>query len=384
VSTTEEQKIRVLVVDDSSVMRRIIATALGKHPQIEIAGYAFNGLQAIEAVRLLKPDITTLDIEMPEMDGLSALKEIRKESKRMPIIMFSTLTHRGAQAAVMALTAGATDYVGKPTTGMGSMDEAFKVLESELIPKIFGLAKRARRREPEAAPDKGADTAPRPGTLASGPAGFQVAPAPLRRTTASAVVIGVSTGGPMALKQIFSEFSAPLPVPVFIVQHMPPAFTTLLSARLTASSVMTFKEPQHGEVPEAGMVYLAPGGQHMALTSVGGKVVIQLSSAPPENSCRPAVDVLFRTAAEAYGSSLLALILTGMGYDGLKGCQDVKARNGQILAQDEESSVIWGMPGAIVQNQLAEMVLPLDKIADEIVFRTRRVPMARPGTASND
>jgi len=370
--------IRVLVVDDSSVMRRIIATALGKHPQIEVAGFAVNGLQAIEAVRQLQPDIVTLDIEMPEMDGLTALREIRKEHKRLPIIMFSTMTHRGAQAAVMALTAGATDYVGKPTASAGSMDEAFKVLETELIPKIFGLAQRMRRRATEIASDhKPAQADQHKPVVAAAPVAS--ATASRRLGSAAAVVIGVSTGGPMALKQIFSDLSSPLPVPVFIVQHMPAAFTTLLSARLTASSVTTFKEPEHGEIPEAGIAYLAPGGQHMSLARVGGKLSIQLSLEPPENSCRPAVDVLFRTAAEVYGSSLLAVMLTGMGYDGLKGSHEVKAKGGAVLAQDEESSVIWGMPGAVVQANLAEMVLPLAKMADELVFRTRPMASKRTG-----
>ncbi len=380
-SIQQDGLIRVLVVDDSSVMRRIISTALGRHPQIEVVGFAANGLQAITAVRELLPDIVTLDIEMPEMDGLTALREIRKEQKRMPIIMFSTMTHRGAQAAVMALTAGATDYVGKPTASAGSMDEAFKVLESELIPKILGLAQRIRRREAEPASEKPpAPSTPDKATMAASPGTAVPTVANPRLGAAAAIVIGVSTGGPMALKQIFSDLSAPLPVPVFIVQHMPAAFTTLLSARLTATSAMTFKEPEHGEIPEAGIAYLAPGGQHMSLARIGGKLSIRLSLDAPENSCRPSVDVLFRSAAEVYGSSLLAVMLTGMGYDGLKGSQEVKAKGGAVLAQDEESSVIWGMPGAVVQADLAEMVLPLGKIADEMVFRTRRVASKR----SND
>jgi two-component system chemotaxis response regulator CheB len=177
----------------------------------------------------------------------------------------------------------------------------------------------------------------------------------------------------MALMDIFKEMTAPLPVPVFIVQHMPATFTHLLASRLTATTVLDFKEATHGELAEAGTVYLAPGGQHMAVKRVDSRPTIVLSMDPPENSCRPAVDVLFRSAADVYGSALLGLVLTGMGYDGLKGCRDILAQNGQVMAQDEETSVVWGMPGAVVQNNLADMVLPLGKIADELVFRTRRV-----------
>jgi two-component system chemotaxis response regulator CheB len=373
----EAQKIRVLVVDDSSVMRRIIATALRKNAALEVAGYATNGLQAIDRVRELKPDVVTLDIEMPELDGLSALREIRKHNATVPIIMFSTLTHRGAQATVMALTAGATDYVCKPGSGSGSMDQAFLVLESELIPKIIGLAARALRRKtasigplPAAAPVVGRALSMRsPAVSAWAPS--QLPPLGVQRPV-GAIVIGVSTGGPMALKQLFGALSAPLHVPIFIVQHMPATFTSLLAARLTAVGLVTVKEADHGEMALPGVAYMAPGGQHLALTgNASTRVLMTLSADAPRNSCRPSVDVLFESAAHIYGDALLALILTGMGSDGLHGCQAVKARSGQVIVQDEESSVVWGMPGTVVQHGLADRVLPLDKIAEELTFRTR-------------
>jgi two-component system chemotaxis response regulator CheB len=194
---------------------------------------------------------------------------------------------------------------------------------------------------------------------------------------AEAVCIGVSTGGPEALMQVFGAFNAPLSVPIFIVQHMPADFTALLAARLSATGVMTVKEAEEGEIAEPGMVYIAPGGFHMTVSRPGTKTIIHLNTEPPENSCRPAVDVLFRTAADVYGNSLLTVMLTGMGYDGLKGSQVVKEKGGQLIAQDEATSVIWGMPGAVVQAGLADAVLPLDKITDEIVFRTRKVPASR-------
>ncbi len=378
--TEQQPKIRVLVVEDSSVMRRIITGALNKYPEIEIAGYAFNGLEAIAKTRELVPDVITLDIEMPEMDGLTALKEIRKEQRIMPIIMFSSLTHAGTQATVMALTAGASDYVGKPTSASGSADAAFKVLDAELIPKILGLARRRRKAGlAKPAADRPVTSLGALAQTAATATPFRLAPAPALRAPVAALVIGVSTGGPMALMDIFKTLTAPLPVPVFIVQHMPATFTGLLAARLTATTVMDFKEPVHDEVPEPGTVYMAPGGQHMSVVmNAGGKISIQLTMGPPENSCRPAVDVLFRTAAQVYGNGLLGLVLTGMGYDGMKGCQEIQAKHGQVLAQDEESSVIWGMPGAVVQNNLANMVLPLDQIANELVFRTRKGAGSRP------
>jgi two-component system chemotaxis response regulator CheB len=385
-------KVRVLVVDDSAVMRKIIASALQRESSIEVVGFASNGLEAIRAIQTYKPDVVTLDIEMPEMDGLTALREIRKTDKYLPIIMFSSLTHKGAQAAVMALTAGASDYVGKPANTAGGIDDAFKVLETELIPKIIGLAKRIKNRRAKEAQTAEAPKAT-PATPLNTPAVVKpLSPvkveAPLSSRVskvtssvlakpAEAVCIGVSTGGPEALMQVFGAFNAPLNVPVFIVQHMPADFTALLAARLSASGVMTVKEAEEGEIAQPGVVYIAPGGFHMTVTRPGTKTIIHLNTDPPENSCRPAVDVLFRAASQVYGGKLLAVMLTGMGYDGLKGSQLIKEKGGQVIAQDEASSVIWGMPGAVVQAGLADGVLPIDKIADEIIFRTRKVSSSR-------
>ena len=377
--TETEAKIRVLVVDDSAVMRRIIATALSKHPQLEVVGYAANGLQAITRVRELQPDVLTLDMDMPELDGLGALREIRKGSPRLPIIMFSTLTQPGAPASALALAAGASDYVCKPSTTNGSMDAAFAVLEAELVPKILGLAQRRTRalglqapapqaRSPHGQPPATVGQAPAPAAL------WRPSQLPLPASSVAALVVGVSTGGPLALKQIFGVLATPLPVPVFIVQHMPSAFTPLLAARLSGTGAMVVKEAQHGEVPQAGTAYLAPGGQHLALAHRGQRVCMVLSHEPPVNSCRPSVDVLFESAAQVYGRGVLALVLTGMGYDGVRGCQGVKARSGQVLVQDEKSSVVWGMAGAVAQLGLADMVLPLDKIPEELLFRTRQAP----------
>jgi len=386
-------KVRVLIVDDSAVMRKIIASALQKESSIEIVGFAANGLQAIQAIQTYNPDVMTLDIEMPEMDGLTALREIRKVNKYLPIIMFSSLTHKGAQAAVMALTAGASDYVGKPVNTASGIDDAFKVLETELIPKIIGLAKRVKSRKvrevqlantqamTSQALSQGKSITAKPLTSARPISTIAVkvnkATSGLLAKPAEAVCIGVSTGGPEALMQVFAAFTAPISVPIFIVQHMPADFTALLAARLSSIGVMTVKEAEEGEIAEPGVAYMAPGGFHMALSRPGTKTIIHLNTEPPENSCRPAVDVLFRTAAQVYGGSLLAVMLTGMGYDGLKGAQVIKEKGGQLIAQDEATSVIWGMPGAVVQAGLADTVLPIDKITDEIIFRTRKVPTSR-------
>ena len=381
-------KVRVLIVDDSAVMRKIIASALQKDPVIEVVGFANNGLQAIEAIKTCSPDVMTLDIEMPEMDGLTALREIRKTNKYLPIIMFSSLTHKGAQAAVMALTAGASDYVGKPATSAGSVDEAFKVLETELIPKIIGLAKRVKSRQAREA-NQSENKVLNPVVMPRAVAPIETDSVKHKAITIStppsiipvkpiqAICIGVSTGGPMALMQIFSQITTPVNIPIFIVQHMPPSFTALLAARLSAAGVMTVKEAQEGEVAVAGMGYIAPGGFHMTLEKSGTKTILHLNSDPPENSCRPAVDVLFRAAAEVYGGGVLAVMLTGMGYDGLKGCQVIASKGGQIIAQDEATSVVWGMPGAVVQAGLAQAVLPIEKMSEEIIFRSRKITTPR-------
>lgn len=380
-STEPPRKVRVVVAEDSAVMRKIITTALERHPEIEIVHVAVNGLQAVEAAAQYKPDVMTLDIEMPEMDGISAVKAIRKLDAKLPIIMFSTLTQEGEQMAVTALTAGANDYVGKPSSAAGSIG-TMKVLDEQLIPKIVGFGRRHQaRKDAGPAPQKEIPpTAPAP-VAPQKPIVVPAVSAPvvpvgkqIIRSPARAVCIGVSTGGPMALMEIFTRFKTPLPVPVFIVQHMPSNFTTTLAARLTASGVMKVIEPYDGEVAVPGTAYMAPGGLHMVLSKKGGRTYMHLTEDPPENSCRPAADVLFRTAAEVYGKDLMGVVLTGMGYDGLKGCEVIRARSGQIIAQDEETSVIWGMPGAVVQNNLADQVLPLEQIAAEIVFRTRRVP----------
>jgi len=318
------------------------------------------------------------------MDGITALREIRKIHPVLPIIMFSSLTQRGAKATMDALTYGASDYVGKPQASADPAD-AYKVLEENLIPKIKALCQRATGdgNKPTSIKERGAARrealsipvpekitaipsaqAVSPGTKVTRPEGRPLYPV-------DALCIGVSTGGPAALMKVFEMWRTPLSVPIFIVQHMPPKFTTLLAARLTEVGVIPVQEPYEGQEALAGQAYLAPGGYHLELRRKGTKVLMHLNEDPPENSCRPAVDVLFRSAAKVYGQSLLAVVLTGMGYDGLRGAEDIIRSNGVVLAQDEATSVIWGMPGAIAQADLAEKVLPLEALPDEILFRTQ-------------
>ena len=356
-------KIRVLVVDDAVVMRRMISEALGRDPDIEVVGTAAHGRIALAKIPQVNPDAVTLDIEMPEMDGITTLKEIRKLYPKLPVIMFSTLSMRGAVATLDALAAGASDYVTKPAN-VGSIVEGLERLEKELVPKIKLLC---RHMSPVPA-------APAPARC-SGDLVTKARPlGPSVRAPLEVVCIGTSTGGPNALARIFESIPSSLPVPILIVQHMPVLFTRMLAERLDKAGSVRCCEGEEGQVVEAGTAYIAPGGKHMEVRRDNQKLRIHLNEAPPENSCRPAVDVLFRSVACAFGSGALAVVMTGMGQDGLHGCRHIRENGGQVLAQDEASSVVWGMPGYVVQQGLADRVLPLDEIGAEI---DRRVAFGR-------
>lgn len=377
------RKIRVLIVDDAVVIRRIVTDVLAEDPEIEIAGTAANGRIALQKLTQVNPDILTLDVEMPDMNGLEALKELRKTHPRLPVIMFSTLTERGANATIEALTLGASDYVTKPAN-VGQVAVALQRIREQLIPKIKLLCPRGDA--PGALPPRTATALPRPATQAP-----SVTPLAAARPTTSVppaidvLAIGVSTGGPNALAEIFPHLPANLPVPVVLVQHMPPMFTKFLAERLNAQSPLTIREAAGGEVLQPGTVYIAPGDYHMTVERRGANIVTALNQAPPENSCRPAVDVLFRSVSETYRSSILALILTGMGQDGLRGCEDIKRWGGSVFVQDEATSVVWGMPGFVAKAGLADRILPLQDVAPEIVRRIMRdvhtsLPVAAAGS----
>jgi two-component system chemotaxis response regulator CheB len=369
-------RIRVLVVDDSVVVRRLVTDALAGDPAIDVVGTAANGQIAQTKVEQLAPDLITMDIEMPVMDGIEAVRTLRRSGSKLPIIMFSTLTERGASATLDALAAGATDYVTKPAN-VGSVQESLASVAQQLAPKIKALVPHRgtgpglRATATSDAGARAASTGVRPALAtprAAGPRTVQLAPAhegPARPVRA--VIVGSSTGGPEALSRIFSAIATPLPVPVVVVQHMPPVFTRQLAARLDRSSGCTVLESGGEEELRPGQVYLAPGDFHLELRPSASGARTVLTQGPPVNFCRPAVDVMFRSAARVFGGDLLAVVLTGMGVDGRAGCEDVLAAGGQVLVQDEPSSVVWGMPGAVATAGLAHRVLPLDEIASAMV-----------------
>jgi two-component system chemotaxis response regulator CheB len=370
--------IRVFLVDDSAVVRRLVADALAGDPGVAVVGSAPDGKAALARLPQVRPDLVVLDVEMPEMDGLQTLAALRKTDPRLPVVMFSTETRRGAAATLDALALGASDYLTKPVTA-GGVAQAVEYIRAELLPKIKALCPAPPGGRSGVSPGSRSSAPPPPE-----PVGGRVPPAsaaapcpvPLRpqpfppARPAEVVVIGVSTGGPAALADLLPALPASLPVPVLVVLHMPPVFTRLLAERLTATNPVPVAEAVDGEAVRPGRVYLAPGGYHMAVTRDAGPRVV-LTQDPPENFCRPAVDVLFRAAATAYGPATLAVVLTGMGQDGRLGCEAVRAAGGQVVVQDQATSVVWGMPGAVVRAGLADEVLPLNQLAAAVTRRTR-------------
>jgi two-component system chemotaxis response regulator CheB len=356
-------KIRVLVVDDAVVSRRLLSDVLGQDPDLEVVGTAANGRIALAKIRELAPDLVTLDAELPKTDGMEALVEIRKEHPELPVIMFSPLTQRGAAVTLDALGLGAKDYITKPAN-VGGVEASTNSIRDELIPKIKVFCSRAKTAVPAAKalrwPANGgaASALPSP-TL----------PRPTQRI--DLVAIGVSTGGPSALEKLVPALPADFPVAVAIVQHMPPIFTNKLAQRLSALSNITVHQAAAGDILQRGGVWLAPGGYHMSVTRGIAAVQVQIGQSPPENFCRPSVDVLFRSVSELYGPRALAVVLTGMGEDGLRGCEAIHRAGGQVIVQDEASSVVWGMPGRVAMAGLADAVLPLDELAAEIVRRVQ-------------
>ena len=343
------KKINVMLADDSSVVRRLLKDVLEKEPDISVVRQAKHGREAVGFFPACKPDVVLLDVEMPEMDGVEAAKKIRSLDATVPIIMFSSLTDKGGQATLDALASGASDCVAKPS-GKGHVNDAIRHIQCQLVPKIRELGSRrvARTNKKEAQPI------------------FKKS-SPLRRSRVDVVAVGLSTGGPNALKEFLLELPASVPFPIVVVQHMPPIFTNLLAERLDKICKLRVREAASPVSLEPGHVWIAPGDRHLKVENNGGLRRIALTNDPPEHSCRPAVDVLFRSVAESYGSSSLAVVMTGMGKDGLAGCENIKNKGGTILIQDEASSVVWGMPGSVARAGIADGMMPPKELGKEIL-----------------
>ncbi|MDE3060496.1 MAG: chemotaxis response regulator protein-glutamate methylesterase [Pseudomonadota bacterium] len=341
--------VRVMLVDDSAVVRGMIAQTLA--PDATIVATAANGAQAIPLATQHRPDVIVLDVEMPEMDGLTALPKLLEASPNTRIIMASTLTQRNADISLQALSLGACDYIAKPTSmGGGTVLQDF---QRELRQKVMALGS-ARKTH--------VVTIPKPVAVASAPA---------RRMLVRAIAIASSTGGPQALMTVLGGLKGKfLDIPIFITQHMPPMFTTILADHLTRASGRPCHECKDGEVVQPGRIYLAPGDFHMTVEKQGGAIIAYTNQQPAENFCRPAADPMLRSLSTAYGSGLLTLVLTGMGSDGLEGAKAVTAAGGAVIAQDEATSVVWGMPRAVAEKGLCRAVLPLSEIASYIIKAT--------------
>jgi two-component system chemotaxis response regulator CheB len=366
-SSTQQEPLRVMVVDDSVVIRGMISRWLGSEPDMIVAASLRTGLDAVNQIERVNPDVAVLDIEMPDLDGISALPLLLAKKRNLVIIMASTLTRRNAEISFKALSLGAADYIPKPeSTREPGAAETFR---HDLVQKIRHLGAKVRRTAP-ASPSPSLTPAL---DRARDPSRAPVAIPQLLRRNFSAqnprvLLIGSSTGGPQALMSLVGEIGAVIDRhPVLITQHMPPTFTTILAEHLARASHRPAREAVDGEVVKAGQIYLAPGGRHMRVTRQGTDAAIVLDDGPPVNFCKPAVDPLFTSAIEVWQGAILAVVLTGMGSDGTRGGKDIVAAGGSVIAQDEATSVVWGMPGAAANAGICAAVLPLGHIAPKLV-----------------
>ncbi|GLH78603.1 chemotaxis response regulator protein-glutamate methylesterase of group 2 operon [Bradyrhizobium sp. SSBR45G] len=370
-----------MVVDDSVVIRGMISRWIASEPDMVVAASLRTGLEAVNQIDRVNPDVAVLDIEMPELDGIAALPRLLAKKKNLAVIMASTLTRRNAEISFKALSLGAADYIPKPeSTREASAADNFHY---DLIQKIRNLGAKARRAAPVHHAPAAAPAAPHAHELRSAPALRPAAPVPAAAAPAAAaaiarrafsnqmpkvLLIGSSTGGPQALMSVVTELGAVIDrFPVLITQHMPPTFTTILAEHLARSSRRPAHEAIDGEVIKPGQIYLAPGGRHMRVARHGADAVIALDNGPPVNFCKPAVDPLFTSAVEIWQGATLAVILTGMGSDGMRGGKDIVAAGGSVIAQDEATSVVWGMPGAAANAGICAAILPLNQIAPKLV-----------------
>lgn len=343
--------LRILVVDDASAVRRLLADVLSSDPGLEVVGMAANGREGLAKIESLKPDAVILDVEMPELDGLSTLRELRPVHPRLPVVMFSSQTEEGAKVTLDALALGASDFCPKPA-GLESRSVATAYLRAELIPRLKQFIPGAAPRG-QAAPHK----LP-PGSQVEG-----------QTSRVDAVAISASTGGPAALQALLSGLPRDLPVPVLVVQHMPALFTRMFAERMNGLCALSVREATSGDAVQPGVALIAPGDWHMTVVQAKDGVKIETNQEPPQNSVRPAADVLFRSVARVYGPRALAVVLTGMGRDGLVGCDLIKQAGGQVITQDKSTSIVWAMAQCVVEAGLADAVAPLAELPRMIVGR---------------
>lgn len=382
------ERIGVLVVDDSAVTRNLVTRALEQTPSVYVAGSAPNGLIALQRLAELRPDVMILDVEMPEMGGLETLRRAKKLHPQLRVVMFSAYTERGGETTLEALGLGADDYITKAASG--ALDQSSQQLpadwlQGQLVPRVLqffelpgGLPSAAVGGSPSAAAGVSSSAAVKAAPklaskVASGPAQqphfTSYKSIPLRPKV---VVIGVSTGGPNALTAILPLFPADFPIPILLVQHMSALFTRLLAERLDSQCRLRVVEAVHGQTVKAGTIHIAPGDFHMVVAEADGEVRICLNQSPPQNSCRPSVDALFASVADVYGGAVLALVLTGMGCDGLRGTRMLKNLGATVLAQDQATSIVWGMPGVVVNAGLADQVLALHEVVPAVLRATQQ------------
>ncbi|PPQ13781.1 chemotaxis response regulator protein-glutamate methylesterase [Bradyrhizobium sp. AC87j1] len=372
----EAGPLRVMIVDDSVVIRGLISRWIGAEHDMEVAASLRTGLEAVNQIERINPDVAVLDIEMPELDGISALPQLLAKKRDLVIIMASTLTRRNAEISFKALSLGAADYIPKPESTREA--SAADIFHHDLIQKIRHLGARLRRKAAVASPPLApAGPAPAPRSPVARPT--VPAPAvpaassgaltmrPFSNQAPKVLLIGSSTGGPQALMALVTELGPVIDrFPVLITQHMPPTFTTILAEHLARSSRKPAAEAVDGEPVKPGRIYLAPGGKHMRVARSGADTVIALDDGPAVNFCKPAVDPLFTSAIDIWHGSILSVILTGMGSDGMRGGKDIVAAGGSVIAQDEASSVVWGMPGAAANAGICAAILPLNQIGAKV------------------
>jgi two-component system chemotaxis response regulator CheB len=364
--------IRVMLCDDSSVIRRLVKGALTTDPQMHVVYEAVDGKDAVDNLGSVRPDVVILDVEMPVMDGIDAARTIRRRCRTLPIIMFSSLTSQGAEATMDALAAGANDFAIKPA-GTNNFQAAKEQVQKELIGKIRDLVGTPADVQEKLGTQKAAPVSPGVQRRTARPSRRETIATPEvstfkgSKSHVSVIAIGVSTGGPEALRKLILKLPKPFPVPILIAQHMPPVFTGLLADRLSQQSGHRVRQATEGENVTAGEILIAPGDFHLTVCREKNNVKTRLDQSPPENSCRPSVDPLFRSIGKVYGREAIAVVLTGMGTDGGAGSRAIKQTGGRVIVQDQESSVVWGMPGHVAEIGLADRVLPLEQIATELI-----------------